>query len=74
MHLHIEGSLEPELMFELAERNGVDLPYYSVEEIRSAYEAVMPNVDLNQEFSCPECDHDGRIPVPLTADFFWPDE
>lgn len=38
LHLHIEGSLEPELMFELAERNGVALPYASVEEIRQAYE------------------------------------
>ena len=38
LHLHIEGSLEPELMFELAERNCVDLPYSSVEEIRAAYE------------------------------------
>ena len=38
LHLHIEGSLEPELMFELAERNCVDLPYSSVEEIRTAYE------------------------------------
>jgi len=38
LHLHIEGSLEPELMFELAERNAIDLPYSSVEEIRAAYE------------------------------------
>ena len=38
LHLHIEGSLEPELMFKLAERNCVDLPYSSVEEIRGAYE------------------------------------
>ena len=38
LHLHIEGSLEPELMFELAERNCVDLPFSSVEEIRAAYE------------------------------------
>ena len=38
LHLHIEGSLEPELMFELAERNGVDIPYSSVEDIRAAYE------------------------------------
>ncbi len=38
LHLHIEGSLEPELMFKLAERNGVDLPYSSVEEVRAAYE------------------------------------
>ena len=36
LHLHIEGSLEPELMFALAERNRVDLPYNSVEELRQA--------------------------------------
>lgn len=37
LHLHIEGSLEPELMFELAKRNGVDLPFKTVEEVRAAY-------------------------------------
>jgi adenine deaminase len=37
LHLHIEGSLEPELMFEMARRNGVALPYASVEETRAAY-------------------------------------
>ncbi len=37
LHLHIEGSLEPELMFELAARNGVILPWDSVEAVRRAY-------------------------------------
>jgi len=37
LHLHIEGTLEPELMFELALRNGVSLPYASVEDVRRAY-------------------------------------
>jgi adenosine deaminase len=37
LHLHIEGSLEPELMFALAERNKIKLPYASVEEVRQAY-------------------------------------
>ncbi|MBB1486360.1 adenosine deaminase [Oceanospirillum sediminis] len=37
LHLHIEGSFEPELMFAIAERNGIRLPYGSVEELRSAY-------------------------------------
>ncbi|MEY4470229.1 MAG: hypothetical protein RIT20_570, partial [Pseudomonadota bacterium] len=37
LHIHIEGSLEPELIFALAERNGVKLPYASVEALRSAY-------------------------------------
>jgi adenosine deaminase len=38
LHLHIEGSLEPELMFALAQRNGVSLPYASVDEVRAAYD------------------------------------
>jgi adenine deaminase len=38
LHIHIEGSLEPELMFALAERNGVALRYASVEEVRRAYD------------------------------------
>ena len=37
LHIHIEGSLEPELIFALAERNGVALNYASVEELRAAY-------------------------------------
>ncbi|MDQ3965809.1 MAG: adenosine deaminase [Actinomycetota bacterium] len=37
LHIHIEGSLEPELMFEIAERNGVALRFASVEEVRRAY-------------------------------------
>jgi adenosine deaminase len=37
LHLHIEGTLEPELMMALAERNGVELPYSGVDEIREAY-------------------------------------
>jgi adenine deaminase len=37
LHIHIEGSLEPELMFALARRNGIRLPYASVEAVRQAY-------------------------------------
>ncbi|MFQ6021372.1 MAG: adenosine deaminase [Acidiferrobacterales bacterium] len=38
LHIHIEGSLEPELMFALAARNDVALPFNSVEEVRRAYQ------------------------------------
>lgn len=38
LHLHIEGSLEPELMFALAERNGITLPYADIEAVRNAYQ------------------------------------
>ena len=38
LHLHLEGTLEPELKFELAARNGVALPYRSAVEMRAAYD------------------------------------
>lgn len=37
LHLHIEGSLEPEMLFSLAARNKTDIPFKSVEEVRAAY-------------------------------------
>ena len=37
LHIHIEGSLEPELIFALAQRNDMRLPYASVEALRQAY-------------------------------------
>lgn len=38
LHLHLEGSLEPELMFELAERNKVDIPFKTINEVKAAYQ------------------------------------
>jgi adenosine deaminase len=38
LHIHIEGSLEPELMFDIAEKNSLDLPFKSVADIRRAYD------------------------------------
>jgi len=38
LHLHIEGSLEPEMLFGLAERNGVTIPFQSVDAVRAAYD------------------------------------
>lgn len=45
LHMHIEGSLEPELMFKLAKRNGIELPYDSVDELKAKY-----NFNNLQEF------------------------
>jgi adenosine deaminase len=38
LHIHIEGSLEPEMMVAIAQRNGIPLPYDSVEAVRAAYQ------------------------------------
>ncbi len=35
LHLHIEGTLEPELVFALAERNGITLPFADIDDLRS---------------------------------------
>lgn len=45
LHLHIEGCLEPELMFQLANRNGIELKYDTIESVREAY-----NFDNLQDF------------------------
>ncbi len=37
LHLHIEGTFEPELMFKIAQRNNIEIPFHSVQEIREAY-------------------------------------
>jgi len=38
LHLHLEGTLEPELVFTLAERNRIALPYRDVDDLRSRYD------------------------------------
>lgn len=38
LHLHIEGTFEPELMFEIAARNNIKLKYESIEDVKKAYE------------------------------------
>lgn len=52
LHLHIEGTLEPELAFSLARRNGVDLPYASVDELRAAYQFEDLQSFLDLYYSC----------------------
>ena len=38
LHLHLEGTLEPELLFELAKRNDISLPYRDIDEVKKAYQ------------------------------------
>ncbi len=48
LHLHIEGTLEPELMFRLAKKNSIKIPYESVEDVKKAYEfdSLQPFLDI----------------------------
>ena len=52
LHLHIEGTLEPELAFAIAERNGVALAYPSVDELRAAYRFANLQEFLDVYYAC----------------------
>tara|TARA_R100001510_G_C7653114_1_gene211156 strand:+ start:2217 stop:3065 length:849 start_codon:yes stop_codon:yes gene_type:complete len=49
------------------------LPARDSRYLRTAYELIVPNVNMSQEFSCESCGHAQEVTVPLSADFFWPD-
>jgi len=55
LHLHIEGTLEPELAMSLARRNGVDLGYADVESLRAAYEFTDLQSFLDIYYACCAC-------------------
>ena len=48
------------------------MPAHDARYLRSVYEALMPNVNLDQDFECVECGFDMEMEVPFTTDFFWP--
>ncbi len=61
LHLHIEGSLEPELMFALGQRNGVALPWPDVASVRAAYEFDCLQSFLDLYYLGPACSSPSRI-------------
>ena len=63
LHLHLEGSLEPELLFELAQRNKVELPFKSVEDVKAAY-----NFSQLQDFL--DIYYKGMSVLQTEADFY----
>lgn len=40
--------------------------------LRTAYEKIVPNIDMRQNFTCDSCGYEDKMEVPLSADFFWP--
>lgn len=49
------------------------LPARDSRYLRMAYELIVPNVNMTQDFSCESCGHTQEVTVPLSAGFFWPD-
>tara|TARA_R110000824_G_scaffold275189_2_gene463884 strand:+ start:2558 stop:3370 length:813 start_codon:yes stop_codon:yes gene_type:complete len=56
-------------------KNFIDnMPIADSRLLRKIYTNLAPDIDLNYEFACQECDHANKGGVPFTGDFFWPDE
>jgi len=49
-----------------------NMPALDSKHLRETYRKIVPNVDLNQEFTCSECAFEQEMEVPFTSDFFWP--
>jgi hypothetical protein len=49
-----------------------NMPATDARYLRGAYQKIVPNVDLTQEFACEACSYEMEMEVPFTADFFWP--
>jgi len=48
------------------------MPLRDVKYLRKVYEKIKPDVDVSYDFECEHCDHVGKVVMPLTAQFFWP--
>ena len=48
------------------------MPARDARDLRKVYNSIVPNIDLTQEYSCPNCSYSADMEVPLTTDFFWP--
>ncbi len=65
----VNGHSDPKSLSAFAD----GLPAKDSRYLRSAYDLLVPNIDMSQEFSCTVCGHFQEVTVPLTAGFFWPD-
>ena len=66
----VNGDTSPEAIQYLIE----NIPAVDSRHLRMAYKLSAPNIDLTQTFECNECQHTQEMEVPLTAEFFWPNE
>lgn len=62
---------------EHADRSDIDkfvslMPLRDVKHLRNTYEKIKPDLDISYDFECQHCAHVGKVVMPLTAQFFWP--
>jgi len=57
----------------LLEQFTAQVPTRVSREIRNTYEELVPDLDMTFGFECDTCSHVGKVDMPITADFFWPD-
>ncbi len=50
------------------------MPIPDVKYLRNTYETIKPDIDLRFDYTCPLCHEEGKVGMPLTAQFFWPDQ
>ena len=70
MIVAVNGDRSPEALDYLIE----NIPSMDSRHLRLAYRLATPNIDLTQTFECAECDYEDDMEVPLTAEFFWPNQ
>ena len=70
MLVAVNGDRSPEALDYLIE----NIPSMDSRHLRLAYRLTTPNIDLTQTFECAECDYEDDMEVPLTAEFFWPNQ
>lgn len=51
-----------------------NMPAMDSRFLRSVYQKLIPNIDMTQTFTCRECGHEQDLEVPVTTDFFWPQQ
>jgi hypothetical protein len=49
-----------------------NMPLRDSQYVRTVYDRLKPDLDMEFDFTCDHCSHEGRITMPLTAEFFWP--
>lgn len=64
----VNGNTDPRYIKSyIASMSALDSRY-----LRSAYQKIIPGVDMSCDFQCSNCDHEENVEVPLNAEFFWP--